>query len=84
MKKADKLWMRLRPVQKFLMNTDKDGRVTAGPSFGIECKTPEDKKWILLGDEKGFFKFATAEERDAKLKELRDIIKTDSEQNNGK
>lgn len=58
----------LRPgIQTFMEKTPTSFRVT--PKYIIEIK--HNRRWTMLGDENGVFKFDTPEERNAKLQELR-------------
>lgn len=52
-----------RAVKHFMERTD--GRVVVKASYCIEIL--HNRRWQLLGDEKGIMKFATSEERDKAL-----------------
>jgi len=60
---------KLRRGSKILMTTI-DGKRTVKTWYVIEVL--RDKRWLPVGDDDGMFKFATANEADAKLVELRE------------
>jgi hypothetical protein len=58
----------LRGRVKTLMETSATGSRTAKGYHCIEIK--QGRKWTLLGNEKGLYKFDSAEARDAKIREI--------------
>jgi hypothetical protein len=63
---------KLRAATKHFMGKNETGGVLVEARFCIEACF--NRRWLLLGDEGGPFKFETRDERDAKLVELRTEI----------
>ena len=61
--------MKLRGTVKHFMERKESGSILIKPSFCIEVL--QNRKWGLLGNSNGLYKFETAKERDEKLAELK-------------
>jgi hypothetical protein len=67
---------KFRAATKHFMGKNSDGGVLIEAHHCIECL--HSGRWQLFGDDKGVYKFATAKERDAKIKDILRIMGDDA------